>query len=237
MIASYCQVFFRKMLKKVDFHSFACYDSLMTTGQIIIKRRIELGWTQLELAEKIGYTSKTSISKIESDAVDLPQKKLKRFAEVLGIDIREFFPDVPSYEADSGILTIPFVSQLLSAGNGETYQSEEELSLQKINILADMAKGIPKASLIACRVRGDSMIDENINSGDIVIFSKGLISQEGIYVINFANELMVKRLSFDPLEKKVNIISGNKNYPMRTVDADCVSILGKVVGWIHNESF
>ena len=81
------------------------------------------------------------------------------------------------------------------------------------------------------------MVEEKIFPGDIVIFSRGLIRQEGIYVINYAGDVMVKSLLFDALNKTVDIISGNKNYPTRTVDADCISILGKVVGWIHKVDF
>lgn len=54
-----------------------------TIGQNIKKRRLELGWTQEELAHKMGYKSKSSINKIELDYTDIPQSKIKKFAEVL----------------------------------------------------------------------------------------------------------------------------------------------------------
>lgn len=46
-------------------------------------RRIELGLTQQELAEKMGYTNRSSIAKIENGAVDLSQSKIIQFAKVL----------------------------------------------------------------------------------------------------------------------------------------------------------
>ena len=46
-------------------------------------RRIALGLSQDELAQKTGYTSRSSIAKIESGKVDLPQTKIKLFAEAL----------------------------------------------------------------------------------------------------------------------------------------------------------
>lgn len=55
----------------------------MTIGERIKKRRIELGMTQQELAEKIGYNSKTAISKIEMDERDLRQTKIKPIADAL----------------------------------------------------------------------------------------------------------------------------------------------------------
>lgn len=48
-------------------------------------RRIELGLTQDELAEKLGYSGKSMIAKIESGVVDLPQSKIELFADALQI--------------------------------------------------------------------------------------------------------------------------------------------------------
>ena len=209
----------------------------MTTGQVIAKRRIELGWTQEELARKMGYTSKTSITKIESDKIDLPRRKVKMFADILGINVNDLFPDVPSYNSETGILTIPFISQKISAGIGEEELPEDCLEVRSIDILASMAKGISKKVLTAAEVKGDSMIEANIYPGDIVIFARGRIEGDGIYVLALAGEVLVKRLSFDALSNELEIISMNRNYKPRTVsaDADGLRILGKVVGWFHNE--
>ena len=54
-----------------------------STGEKIKNRRKELGLSQEELAEKLGYKSKTSISKIEQDITDLPLSKVAKFAEIL----------------------------------------------------------------------------------------------------------------------------------------------------------
>ena len=47
----------------------------------------------------------------------------------------------------------------------------------------------------------------------------------------------MKRLQFDVLSNELEIIRMNRNYKSRTVsvDADGLRILGKVVGWFHNE--
>lgn len=51
-----------------------------------IKRlREEKGMSQDELAELTGYTSRSSIAKIEKGAVDLPQTKIIAFAKALGV--------------------------------------------------------------------------------------------------------------------------------------------------------
>lgn len=49
----------------------------------IKKKREELGLSQDDLAQQTGYTSRSSIAKIEKGIVDLPQTKIKIFASAL----------------------------------------------------------------------------------------------------------------------------------------------------------
>ena len=46
-------------------------------------RREFLGMSQEKLADKVGYTSRTSVAKIESGAADIPQAKIEAFAQAL----------------------------------------------------------------------------------------------------------------------------------------------------------
>ncbi|WP_143320928.1 helix-turn-helix transcriptional regulator [Clostridium sp. HBUAS56010] len=55
----------------------------MDIGQIIKKRREELGISQEELAQKAGYKSRSSINKIEVDGRGLPQAKIEAIAKAL----------------------------------------------------------------------------------------------------------------------------------------------------------
>lgn len=59
----------------------------MNIGEIIKKRRLELGISQEELSKKMGYNSKTSISKIEKGISDIPLKKIQKLSNFLYIDI------------------------------------------------------------------------------------------------------------------------------------------------------
>lgn len=55
----------------------------MEIGQIIKRRREELGISQEELALKAGYKSRSSINKIEVDGRGLPQSKIEAIAKAL----------------------------------------------------------------------------------------------------------------------------------------------------------
>lgn len=47
------------------------------------QRRIELGYSQDELAKKLGYTSRSTINKIENGTNDVVQSKVVEFANAL----------------------------------------------------------------------------------------------------------------------------------------------------------
>lgn len=55
-----------------------------------IKRLRKLnGWTQEELATRMGYTDRSMIAKIENGKVNLGQTKILEFAKVLGVNASE----------------------------------------------------------------------------------------------------------------------------------------------------
>ena len=59
----------------------------MTIGQRIKARRNELKLSQRELCEKMGYSNHSTIGKIETGKVDIPQSRIVQFAEVLGVSV------------------------------------------------------------------------------------------------------------------------------------------------------
>jgi repressor LexA len=58
----------------------------MKIGEKIKLRRKELRWSQRDLAEKMGYNHST-ITRIETGKIDIPQSRIAQFAEVLHTDI------------------------------------------------------------------------------------------------------------------------------------------------------
>ena len=56
-------------------------------GNRIKQRRTDLKMTQSELADKVGYTSYTSITKVEKGKVDLSQSKIYAFAHALDTSV------------------------------------------------------------------------------------------------------------------------------------------------------
>lgn len=59
----------------------------MTIHDRIRQCRIQNNLSQDELAQKLGYTSRSTIAKIESGANDIPQSKVQQFADVLNTTV------------------------------------------------------------------------------------------------------------------------------------------------------
>lgn len=81
----------------------------MIVYENIRKYRKLKGMTQNELADKVGYTSGSMITKIEKGCINLTTEKLHDIADALGVK-----PGVlmgwaePSFDKEAGELTVPF---------------------------------------------------------------------------------------------------------------------------------
>ncbi|NBK96412.1 MAG: XRE family transcriptional regulator [Erysipelotrichia bacterium] len=144
---------------------------MKTIGQRIREKRESLQMSQEELALKLGYKSRSSINKIEIDGRSVPQNKLKEIAEVLhttpayimGWD--EEVKVTPHFHEHS-FLKIPLYEGL-SCGMGGYV---DEMANDYISIPASMLR--PNKQYFANYASGDSMINQNINDGDLIIFEK-----------------------------------------------------------------
>ena len=140
-------------------------------------------------------------------------------------------------DMSEGILYIPVMSQKLSAGKGEDWKSEEDMETKLVKVVSTVARGFETTTLFAAEANGDSMNGIRLYDGDIVVVSKGCVRGDGIYAVSLNNEVMVKRIQFNPLDNKVYVISENPKYETIVVDADNDNfrVLGKVAGWLHGE--
>lgn len=197
----------------------------MTLGDRIRLRREKLRISQEELATRLGYKSRSTIAKIESGENDLTQSKIVAFAEALNTTARWLL------DYDDSDLTLP--------------PGTHRPQFKKVPMLGYAAAGQPLEDLnqdtpyydienkydvdFCITVRGDSMIDANINDGDIVfIKSMPEVPNGKIACVEIDNEkVCLKR--FYKSGKTVSLASANSKYaPMFFTEDTCESI--KVLG-------
>lgn len=192
------------------------------------------GINTTEFSMQLGY-SYAYFSSIKNRGSTFPLSDLGRISDMMGISIHDLIDGRISPSNNDEIEKIPFLSQKLSAGCGEP--GIEDLETSIISIPKFIIKNNNPNNIYAAKVKGDSMIGANLFPGDIVCFNKGLVEGDGIYVIYYLNDYYVKRLQFNPFEKKVVVISENPKYKNFEIlsDNDNLIIEGKVIGWIHTE--
>ena len=102
-------------------------------GDMIKKRRLELGWTTEELAKRMGYSTKGAISLIENGKRDITQSKVVQFSKVLGVSIAYLMEweekDASKPEQKSGETSAPADDLVKKAI--ELYNKFEELTPDK----------------------------------------------------------------------------------------------------------
>jgi SOS-response transcriptional repressor LexA len=187
------------------------------------KDRIPKTEEAARIAKAIGTTVEYLIFGEEPDTEDIPSL----------IQLPSGQTVTPMQDEEPSFL-VPVAPQKISAGHGEDFLPESQF-IGHVRILERMARGIDKTSLIAASVKGDSMTGVQIFEGDLVIFARGHISENGIYVISLFGEVKVKRLEFRAAEQKIYIHSENSRYSTEsvTMENENLIILGKVVGWVH----
>lgn len=197
-------------------------------------RRIELGLTVEELAQKMGYKDKSSISKIENGKADIPQSKVAAFARALntttayliGVDTAkeiEHIAPPPGFEPLPKMVQVPLIGTIAC---GTPILAEENIQ-EYI--------GVPAAwhADFALKCKGDSMAP-TIKNGDIVCIRKQPVVESGeIAAVRIGEEATLKH--FHKQGNIITLVADNATVcpPMVFTDQQLeeIEIEGRAVGF------
>ena len=210
--------------------------NLIEFGNRVKQKRLDLQLTQEELAKAAGYTSRSSINKIELGQVDLPQSKIIAIAEALHTSPaylvgwssdEELKSDIFTFDNIRPITTkrIPMLGEI--ACGKPSYASEDRESYIKVgtDINADFC----------LTARGDSMTGARIYDGDIVFCrSQDTVNNGEIAVVLIGDEATLKRVYFYPEKQKLVLQAENPQYePFVYIGSELqeVRILGKAIAF------
>ena len=202
----------------------------------IKSRRTELGLTVEELAHKMGYKDKSSISKIENGKADIPQSKIAAFADALQTTPAYLMgweeqpepkkPTIPpGFEPMPKMKKIPLIGAIAC---GEPITAE-----QNIEKMVDVPEDIRCDFSLTCH--GDSMVDAGIHDKDVVyIRIQPEVENGEIAAVRIDGEATLKRVYYNP--GTLTLMPANPAYaPMIYTGPQLeeVHIEGKAVGWTH----
>jgi len=174
--------------------------------------------TIAEIGKQFGMSSSASVHQILS--ILEREGLIRRIPNVSrGIEIVEQVAAAPRYE-------IPLLG-VVAAGK----PIEAVLNYEAISIPRDMLR---RERMFALRVRGDSMIDEQIREDDCIIVQSQQTAENGQTVVALidGNDATVKRFYLG--RNHVRLEAANPHYePIVVKPADRVRIQGVVVGVIR----
>lgn len=200
----------------------------MTIGERIKKRRTELGMSQQELAEKTGYTSRSSINKIELNQRNLTQSKIKTIADAL--------ETTPAYimgwnDVDLPSNIIPIPNEKTVPLIGDIACGEPILADQNIETYLRVNESMPVDFALRCK--GDSMINARIFDGDIVYLrSQSDVDDGEIAAVVIGDEATLKKVRKMP--GKVVLSPCNPMYDdliYQGEELETVRIIGKAIAF------
>lgn len=150
------------------------------------------------------------------------------------VDKKGLVTPTPAPSDPSSYYIIPKLTLHAQAGGGneildlECYESGEMLTIDKA-----FFKVIPSYKLKAIKVEGYSMIPMLLPDSWVVFEEGREYKGDGLYIINYAGQLMVKLLQLDPVRKILDIVSVNKEYksysiPLSESQVEII-IIGKVL--------
>ncbi|MCI5969144.1 LexA family transcriptional regulator [Helicobacter sp.] len=204
--------------------------------------RLKLGLSQEKIGALIGIKTRQQINNFERGKIkinpliadkmlSLCKKNLHKNDESdksnkLG-ELNAYNPQ--NSDTSDNQITIPFYKDFaVSAGFGATnFEGEVELIPFNKNELRAMFGVVSFNKMGIVSVVGDSMYP-TLKEGQMLIFQDdGSSIEGGIYIIEYQNEVFVKRLKKRPL----SLVSDNKEYSnIEVKDLEELRIIGRVIG-------
>jgi phage repressor protein C with HTH and peptisase S24 domain len=191
------------------------------------------GLSKSAFAESIGI-SRSHNYHLERGTQKPPRDVLERLATIYNVNLNWLIHGKGVSGLENDYVEIELLDQEAAAGYGR--ETEDYLEKRYFQVPYTLIHPHRPENLKAVYVCGDSMIEERINDGDIVIFNPKQTEGNGIYVVCVGNTLVVKRVDFDSVKQIITLISANHVYKPHTKtkrDQVDIRIIGRVLTCIH----
>jgi len=166
-----------------------------------------------EIAEGLGIQSKGVVHRYLSSLEE--QGYIRRHQKHRGIEL----VDHPNYDE------LPLLGRIAAGKPIEAIENRE---------LINFAHLLGGTNRYVLQVKGHSMIDEGIRSGDLVVIEQAKMARSNQIVVALIDnhEATLKRIKF-PNRDTVRLIPANKNMQPKNYSADRVTIQGVLVGQVR----
>lgn len=200
----------------------------MNMHERIKQLRLQKGLTQEDVSKALGYTTRSTISRIEKGEIELSQPKIEAFARLLGVT-PIYLMLGPVADTPESFRKVPLIGSIAC---GKPITAEE-------NIIDKIALPSGVQADFALRCRGSSM-SPTVNDGDIVYIRQQPVVEDGqIAAVVFTSctdwaEATLKRVyqKGDVLQ----LVADNRDFPPMFIskeDRNRIIIAGRAVAVHH----
>ncbi|MBI3710681.1 MAG: helix-turn-helix transcriptional regulator [Proteobacteria bacterium] len=206
-------------------------------GERLRERARQLGLSDAEVARRIGISARTYNHYVNNKR-EPDFQKLLRIAQILGVTPNQVLGLSP-LAADGPVpadefAQVPVYDIRAAAGDGQWIDDEhvKHLVVFRRQWLRTVTTA-PLDKLVVIEADGQSMAP-TINDGDnmLVDLTQTAPRRDGIYVIRLDGDVMVKRITIDPVRRLAKITSDNPLHaPLDPVPLNELHIAGRVI-WL-----
>ena len=115
---------------------------MMAIGEKIKARRNELQWSQRELSDRMGYSNHSTITRIEAGKVDVPQSKIVKFAEVLGVSVAYLMGWEEKIEKDPVGMAERHFEMIMDEDLADIFEEFKSLDATKKKLVKDLIRSL-----------------------------------------------------------------------------------------------
>lgn len=216
---------------------------MSTVGTRLAELRQSLGWSQEQMAERLGIAPRT-YQGYERDETEPKFQILRPLAE-LGGDPTWLVTGATSAEAMSvqarsritAMVELPLYEAAFSAGKGRLPPDNEKKQLVSFpEEWVRKVTGRNPRNLIMASAEGDSM-EPTITDGDelLIDITDQRLADGKVYALSVNGGLLVKRIQRSA-RGGLRLVSDNKNYDPEEISPDDpseIQVIGQVIWWGH----
>ena len=132
-------------------------------------------------------------------------------------------------ESTNRFMSVRYFRDVAASAGGGAFESDEGCETLPIGEELAGVMGLECGEIEAIHVTGDSM-EPTLGDGDLLFIDrqKTQPAKGGIFVIATPHGLFVKRLQ-NRLDGQVDVISDNPSYPLQTLPAEEITVVGRAV--------
>lgn len=188
----------------------------MQIGDKIKKRREELGMSQMDLALKVGFTSRSAITKVEKNINGVTGTKVEQFAKALNTTPSYLMGWDETTDTTDDFALFPVIGDIAA---GYDKIAVEDWQGETVCIPNYYLKGRSKEDFLVLCVKGDSMYPTYQDGDKVLILRQNSLDYSGqIGAVIYDDCTTLKKVEYKKGEDWLKLIPVNPVYPPKRIE-------------------